>query len=80
MDRQLTDIHYKPTDSHCYLECTSFLPVSYKDGIPFSRCPLYSVLMDFRLERKLVPDAQQSEWKKFPLRSFLNPSTLTLKI
>ncbi|XP_059832219.1 uncharacterized protein LOC132397440 [Hypanus sabinus] len=32
-----TDIYYKPTDSHSYLDYSSSHPVSYKKAIPFSQ-------------------------------------------
>eukprot|EP00061_Rhincodon_typus_P002169 g16803.t1 len=34
-DRPVTNIHYKPIDSHSYLDYTSSHPASCKDSIPF---------------------------------------------
>ncbi|XP_055502484.1 uncharacterized protein LOC129703804 [Leucoraja erinacea] len=36
-DRLLTDLHYKPTDSHGYLDYTSSHPTFCKDPIPYSQ-------------------------------------------
>eukprot|EP00061_Rhincodon_typus_P012438 g38175.t1 len=34
-NRLTTDIHFKPTDSHCYLNYTSSHPASFKNAIPY---------------------------------------------